>query len=495
MFGVLLKKELFINLLDLKFVVISIVCIALILLGVFAGERSYRTRVVEYTMGESLVRKTLEDQRNWAMVRGRGTKLMIPPSPLSALVTGVEESAGRVVSVNASSDIKLQDSKHSENPILGVFGTLDLTSIVTVVLSMFALVLTYDTVCGEKERGTLRLMLASAVPRDKIISAKIVGGLICTFVPILIGLLLGLVVLLTFPSIRFGGDEWIRLLLIIINFGLYLLVFFSLGLLVSSRTTRTAVSFLVLQSLWVLLVIIIPRAAVIVAAQLSPIPSAHEIRAQKDAVRQEVQQKTNREFMEYTREHQFDPDKGVEAFMEESRKHMEEVENRELQEINEGYAKIDASYENKRREQRQLAILLSRISPAALTTYAAMNLADTGLEKVDKFLSNARTYKLGWTTYINSKMFGRHRKDMRSAGQTKPGQRDMPRLQVSRHGRSVQMDMQTRPDLRDMPEFTFRSLSLRESFALAQWDFVIMFLFAVVLFLGAIFSFLRYDAT
>jgi len=469
MFGVLLKKELLTNLLDLKFVVISIVCIALILLGVFAGGRSYETRMAEYTTGRSLARKTLANQPNWGMVYQLGMKLMVPPSSLSALVTGIEESAGRSGSVSIAFDVKLQDSKFSENPIMGVFGTLDLTFIVTVVLSLFALLLTYDTISGEKEQGTLRLILANAVPRDKIISAKIVGGLISMFVPILIGLLLGLVALLTFPTIRFGGEEWLRLLLIVVNFGLYLLVFFSLGLFVSSRTTRATVSFLMLLSIWVLLVIVVPRAAVVVAGQLYPIPSPHEIQAQKDTILQEVQEKARKEQMEYMKKHppgQSNQEEWGKKYFED----MGDLQNRSLQEINEGNAKVDASYEAKRRKQRQLAIILSRISPASLATYASMNLADTGLDKVDKFLSNARIYKLEWTDYVNKKMFGALGEDAQAA-------------------------MQMKPDLEGMPEFKFRSLSLRESFVLAQWDFAIMFVFAVVFFLAAIFSFLRYDAT
>ena len=131
---------------------------------------------------------------------------------------------------------------------------------------------------------------------------------------------------------------------------------------------------------------------------------------------------------------------------------------------------MEASYVAKRRKQRQFAVALSRISPASLATYAAMNLADTGLEKVDKFLADGRAYKLAWTDYVNKKMF-----EALSNGQ--------------------EAAMQKKPNLEDMPEFRFRSLSLEQSLALAQWDFAIMFMFAVLFFLATIFSFLNYDAT
>ena len=369
-------------------------------------------------------------------------------------------------------DVKLQDSRLSENPIMGVFGSLDLTFIVTVVLSLFALLLTYDTICGEKEQGTLRLILTNAVPRDKIISAKIVGGLISTYLPILFGLLLGLMALSMFPTIRLGNEEWLRLFLIVVNFLLYLLVFFSLGLFVSSRTTRSTVSFLMLLAVWVLLVIIVPRAAVVVAGQLYPIPSSHEVQAEKNAILQEVQGKALQERAEYMKANPFEGggDQNREAWQKKLIEATEGLQERSLQKINERNAKVEASYVAKRRKQRQFAVALSRISPASLATYAAMNLADTGLEKVDKFLADGRAYKLAWTDYVNKKMF-----EALSNGQ--------------------EAAMQKKPNLEDMPEFRFRSLSLEQSLALAQWDFAIMFMFAVLFFLATIFSFLNYDAT
>ena len=64
---------------------------------------------------------------------------------------------------------------YSDDPILAVFRFLDLTFIIQVVLSLFAIVLTYDSISGEREQGTLRLTFANAVPRGVYLVAKLIG--------------------------------------------------------------------------------------------------------------------------------------------------------------------------------------------------------------------------------------------------------------------------------------------------------------------------------
>jgi hypothetical protein len=52
----------------------------------------------------------------------------------------------------------------------------DLMFIVKIVLSLFAILFTYDTIVGEKEKGTLKLALSNDVPRDRLILGKAIGG-------------------------------------------------------------------------------------------------------------------------------------------------------------------------------------------------------------------------------------------------------------------------------------------------------------------------------
>jgi len=66
----------------------------------------------------------------------------------------------------------LPQVKQQRNFLLPQFIHIDWIFLNSLILSFVALLLTYDCICGEKEGGTLRLMLAGAVPRHKLLVAK-----------------------------------------------------------------------------------------------------------------------------------------------------------------------------------------------------------------------------------------------------------------------------------------------------------------------------------
>src|SRR5207247_2348188 len=97
----------------------------------------------------------------------------------------------------------------------------------SIVLSLFAILFAYDAVSGEKERGTLRLTFASAVPRDSYILGKLIGVFIALIIPLLLPMLAGCL-LLPILGVPMNGDAWSRLALIIgcglLTFGAFLTI-------------------------------------------------------------------------------------------------------------------------------------------------------------------------------------------------------------------------------------------------------------------------------
>src|SRR5512136_3086858 len=294
----IIKKEILDNITSPKFVFTFLLCTILILLSVYTGVTNYRAEKKEYTASLALNKKNMEAQPNIQSLMGIGLKVSKPPQVLGTVVSGIEDEVGRVAPVNVAADPNLVESKYGSNPVFAVFGALDLSFIVKIVLSLFAILFTYDAIVGEKEKGTLKLALSNDVPRDRLILGKAIGGYISLLIPLLIPLLLSLIILVIAPDLALTGGDWARLFLIFLMFFLYLSVFFSLGLFVSARTSRSSTSFLVLLFIWVVFVMVIPKAAVISAGQIRPIPSVHEITAKKDAFLQQIQvegQKTARE--------------------------------------------------------------------------------------------------------------------------------------------------------------------------------------------------------
>ena len=129
-----------------------------------------------------------------------------------------------------------------------------------VVFSLLAILLSFDMVAGEKERGTLKAVLANPVPRDSILLGKLIGGFFVLFLVFLIGALLLFLMLVLFDS-RFLAAPSLGPMLVIFGVSvLFLAGFYTLGLMVSTfcHSTRTAI--VVLLIVWVLLLLVIPKA-------------------------------------------------------------------------------------------------------------------------------------------------------------------------------------------------------------------------------------------
>jgi len=261
----IIRKEILGNFTSPKFVFSFILCTILILVSVYTGLTNYRGESTEYHAALALNTEELESLASWQASAGAGITIIKPPQILSTIVTGIQDAVGRNARITTAFDPKLIDSKYDSNPVFAIFGPLDLTLIVKIVLSLFAILFTFDAIAGEKEMGTLKLTLSNQVPRDQLILGKTIGSLVSLLVPLVIPLLMGLILLNIFPDISLSAEDWTRLGLIFLCFLLYLSVFFNLGMFISSRTHRSSGSLFVLLFIWVLLIFIIPKTAVVIS--------------------------------------------------------------------------------------------------------------------------------------------------------------------------------------------------------------------------------------
>ena len=462
----IIKKEILEIITSPKFVFTFILCAILILLSVYSGVINYRAELKEYATSVALSEKDIAAQPSYTSLANHPIRISKPPQVLGTVVNGIEESVGRVAPISLTADPSLIESKYDANPVFAVFGALDLMFIVKMVLSLFAILFTYDAIVGEKEKGTLKLALSNSVPRDQLILGKAIGGYICLLIPLLIPMVLSLVAMMIVPNMAFTGGDWLRLALVFLMFFVYLSVFFSLGLLVSARTIRSSTSFLILLFVWVIFVMVIPKVAVLAAAQIDPIPSIHEITAKKDAFLQQAQIEIRTLNQKWGQEHFGEYDKDPNAYNEKFRKYSEESSQDYTSRIDSYNAAIELDYQLKKRSQQSLAVNLSRISPASALSFGTMALARTGVEEYDRFLASVRVYKREYTKWLISKG--------NQAIRFKPGE-------------TVKVDIENMPRHKIEPE------NVGASLARAIPDFAIMLVMIIVFFAGAYFSFRRYD--
>ena len=283
MLGILIEKELRERIRSRAFAVTFGVCAVLIVLTFYIGACHYQVSVERWQAAQSENLRKMEGLTDWLRVEHH---IYLPPDPLSALVTGITNDVGRTIEMYGRGELTAEGSRYGEDPIYAVFRFLDLDFAFQVILSLFAVLLAFNAVSGEKEQGTLRLAMANAVPRSTFILGKLAGTFLALGLPLLIPILLGCL-LLMLMGVPLGGSDWARLALVIAAGLLYFGAFLGGAVWVSSLTHRATSAFLILLIIWVVTVLMLPRAAVLLSGRAVDVLSVDEIAARKSALSQE----------------------------------------------------------------------------------------------------------------------------------------------------------------------------------------------------------------
>lgn len=485
MLWTIVEKEFKFILTSPKFFATFLVCSMLILLSFFVGIQEYRATVAQFETGQTMNQQSLRERTTWS---GATNRIYRQPDPLQIIVLGVNYDVGRFSPINVWMPVKLLESAYSQELIYAVFRLLDFNFIVVVVLSLFAILFTYDAINGERESGTLKLTLANAVPKSTLIVAKLIGSWIGLVVPLLIPLLLGLLLLLIY-QIPLSADHWIRLLCLFGLAILYFTFFMTLGLLVSSLTQRSATSFMVLLVSWIVLTLIVPRAAIMIAGQIVQVPSAAEIDSQIDGYSKSEWEKY-RDGIQKTWERRNNeleqvPEKEREGYREQKLWGWLEEDDAARKTMQEGVARyskqVKEDMENRKLQQVKTGFVLSRFSPASAFQLAAMNLAETDIFIKKRYEQALNDYHVVYSDFIQKK--------------SKEGGGEGLRITVdSERGFNVQIpDMKKTIRADEIPQFQHPKRNTGDVIADLMMDAALLVVFSGMVLVGVLTAFLRYD--
>jgi len=487
MLGTLINKELKGILLSPKFAVSFGLCSILILLSVFIGIQEYKSSVTQFQTAQQLTDQQLRETAGWMRL---ATKAYREPSPMQIFVSGLSYDIGRFSPVNAFSSVRLTGSTYSEDTIFALFRIIDFAFIVQVVLSLFAILFTFDAVCGEREDGTLRLVFASAVPRAKYLVAKCVGAWLGLVIPIAIPILVSMLLLFVY-SIPFAGGDWLRLGGLLGASLLYFSFFIVLGVLLSTLTRRPSVSFLFGLVCWVLAVLIIPRAAATVAGQIVQVPTVAEIEGMRDGYSTNRMNSFNEEFSknwekwaqeDHAAERERDSADDQNRMWTRMQAH-DSARKVVQQEIDQYAARLDEGLRQKKKAQMRLALSLARFSPAADYQLAAMTLAGSDILMKDNYEEAIGAFR--------TQVMDLRDKKMAEAG---PGQGGGIMVSISSESGIQISAPKAKPlDLSGFPEFVRPRISAGQALSSVVVDSGLLLLGLILAFGGAFAAFLRYD--
>jgi ABC-type transport system involved in multi-copper enzyme maturation permease subunit len=431
--------------------------ITLLLLAVLLGgsiwtmQHTYARDLDQY--GES-VEANYEEVRAaeqlWQFMSG-GMNMEKRPGAMAVLGRGLEGEMTRTLSYSGWNEVEVGPLR-IVSPLLRIFAAPDFIYIINIIGSLLALLFVYDAVCGEKEQGTLRLKMTYPVPRDYILLAKWAGGLISLGLPLML-VSVGLTIFLMFiPGFEFTLDIALRFALIFIISLVYLSVFFTLGLLVSSLTRDATTSLMVCLFLWIILVLTLPNLMPMIARTIKPIPSEGKIAIEKRHKAREVEEWAS---------------KTIRVDMHDEDEYHETVARLVAQAL-EG---LNQFRRNRVQEQMTLAMNLSRISPSSCFQFAAADLAQTGIGTYARF----QRYVVWYRQLFNQ-----------AKDQIAHEARDRANGWWG-HAELLPADLNL------IPSFKPLSIPFTDSLNAVLFDILTLITYNIVLFLAAYAAFIRYD--
>ena len=377
MFFHLVRKELLEQLLSLRFAMACIICLVIVLSSAFVLARDYTEALADYRTNVIMHKKEIEDSPH-DLVWG-GVKVDKPVNPMHIFFKGIDHELTKSVKIGARTEAQFE-ADYERNPVNFLFPAIDLAVFIGIVMSLMAIAFSYDAVSGEKESGTLKLLMSYSVPRDLVLLAKWAGGYLALVAPFLLSMLSGLVVILSFEVAELQAQHWLALGLVFVVALLYLGAIYSLGVFISARTHMASTSITILLLIWVLVVLVIPNLAPYAATQFHPLRSIIMVDREKHAVEVEEGVKFETAWDAWREENT-----EVRRWGSTWATYHYSLRRDQMLKTMSGQRKINEQFQKEMDAQIRLAQYLSRISPLASFTYAVTDLAGTGIRGRSSF--------------------------------------------------------------------------------------------------------------
>jgi len=260
MIWLIAKKDFLLNLISARFVIGFILCVVVIPFTLVVSVDSYKNRMRVHQVFQKEVESAKENIRVYSQVR---PEIVIPPEPLSIFSSGISGNIGNRIKIQLG-EYPLFPAGHTatrDNPLLNAFFSIDFATVIAILMSLLALVFSYDIFTREREDGTLKAAFANNLSRTAFLTGKLLG-IIITLVPILLFcFLLGVMVIAFSTAVQFSASDWGGVALLFLSSLLYMVVFILLGMFISSRSHHSSTSIIISLLCWIWLLFLTPNIA------------------------------------------------------------------------------------------------------------------------------------------------------------------------------------------------------------------------------------------
>lgn len=273
MLRTIIEQEILHNLYSLRFQVSLVLVLSIFVVGSVsfvkshdAGLKKYQEVQAQYT--EEMRVQAKADATDLAV---RKKTYTLRPRDNGFIYDGKEKYLPNAIVFSAWNVFSFLNKSGSTNPFLNTFEELNWSFIVALILSFVALLLTFDSVSGEKESKTLALALSNSVSRGTLLFGKYASAILTFLAMVLPGITLSVLVVLLSGRVSLGSAFILETLAFLAVAILMAAVLAAFGLLCSVVARNSNISLLLALALWILFAVVVPNSSTFMAKTFFPI--------------------------------------------------------------------------------------------------------------------------------------------------------------------------------------------------------------------------------
>jgi ABC-2 type transport system permease protein len=325
-------------------------------------------------------------------------EVFLPPTPVAALSVGQADILPGRVSVSVWTPRRMLTRNYEvQNPLNLLAGRFDLAFAVVFLFPLLILALSFNMLSGERDQGTLALLLSQPVGLGTFVWGKVASRFL---VVITLGLGLSILGVMLAGGGSGRADAWPRLFFWTAVVVLYGAFWFSLAVLVSAFGWSSPANAVALASAWLFLVIVVPSLVGLAASTVHPVPSrALLVHAMRQASN-EADRKGAKLMEKYFQDHPELVQGGRPDFTDFTTRYLTMEAD-----VDAAVAPVLEQYDRALRAQQGFVSRLRALSPAIAAQEALNDVAGTGPARHRLFLDQAWAFTVATKDFFVPRIF------------------------------------------------------------------------------------------
>jgi ABC-type transport system involved in multi-copper enzyme maturation permease subunit len=284
----------------------------------------------------------------------------------------------------------------ADPPLPVLFRTMDYSLCASLLLSLIAMLLSFDAISGEREKGTLRILLIGGVSRARILVCKFAAVLLMTVLPFLLSTGVGLLIVWPGGTSLFSPRDWIALAGVMIGGVCYIAVFTGLGLVTSVACRSSGTSLLTSLLVWVSAAVIVPNVAPEVYGCVRKTPSAWSVQQEHAVASKKQTEERDKHSERFFREN---PNGDWLNYIVNDSSFFNGMKRSIVED-----AVIDADHNRAVADRMNAAYALARVSPFTSMVSLSQTLSHTGVLEFQAYTQFVQAYLAGYVDVWRSAM-------------------------------------------------------------------------------------------